>query len=214
MNVNYLNRNAPRVLRHIRETDPDIVVIIEANTFWMQQLAPLRASHRFVEGFTRPSGYGMLLFSRLPVEHSTREGLGQGHLPCIVARLTVDGRPITLIAAHPVSPTRARKAAYRNWQLAALGRLAASSDTPVVMIGDMNTTRWSPHFRLLLDGTGLRDTQQGRGTQVTWPVGWPLVGIAIDHCLVSRGISVHDRRVGPSIGSDHLPLLVEVALAS
>jgi len=40
--------------------------------------------------------------------------------------------------------------------------------------------------------------------------GWLM--IPIDHCLVSRGIRVVKAQAGERIGSDHLPLIVELEI--
>lgn len=59
---------------------------------------------------------------------------------------------------------------------------------------------------------GLTRGMRGR-LGVTWPVGfWPL-RIPIDHALHSAGVIVRDVRVGPDVGSDHFPLVVEARLA-
>jgi hypothetical protein len=67
-----------------------------------------------------------------------------------------------------------------------------------ILLGDLNVTPWSPHFRQLLQQTGL-------------PAQVPPLRIPLDHCLVSPAFQVIERRVGPRLGSDHLPLIVTLA---
>jgi endonuclease/exonuclease/phosphatase (EEP) superfamily protein YafD len=40
----------------------------------------------------------------------------------------------------------------------------------------------------------------------------PPAGIQIDHALVSPGVQVRNFRRGPRVGSDHLPVVVDLAL--
>ena len=71
---------------------------------------------------------------------------------------------------------------------------------------------WGAHFRRLVHDSGLRDSAQGRGVHPSWPAIDPLLRIPIDHCLLSPCIGLVDRRVGPDIGSDHYPLIVDFVL--
>jgi len=41
----------------------------------------------------------------------------------------------------------------------------------------------------------------------------PLIGIPIDHCAVSKEVTVVAHRGLPAFGSDHYPILAELALA-
>jgi endonuclease/exonuclease/phosphatase (EEP) superfamily protein YafD len=41
----------------------------------------------------------------------------------------------------------------------------------------------------------------------------PVLGIPIDHCLVSEEIRVIAHRRLPAFGSDHYPILAELAIA-
>lgn len=62
---------------------------------------------------------------------------------------------------------------------------------------------------------GLKDTEYGFGIQPTYPVNRPwswLKRIPIDHCLVSSRFVALNRETGPSVNSDHYPLLVELGL--
>jgi endonuclease/exonuclease/phosphatase family metal-dependent hydrolase len=82
----------------------------------------------------------------------------------------------------------------------------------VVLLGDLNLTPYSPPFDRLLGDSGLRDVMQGQGWQPTWRAGfWPLA-LRIDHVLVSSDLCVEDATVGPTVGSDHRPVLARLRL--
>jgi endonuclease/exonuclease/phosphatase (EEP) superfamily protein YafD len=78
-----------------------------------------------------------------------------------------------------------------------------------VLLGDLNTTSWSPGFQECLQISRLRDSRRGFGVHPTWPARQAVLRITIDHCLVSDGIVVEDHHVGPDVGSDHLPVLIK-----
>ena len=82
----------------------------------------------------------------------------------------------------------------------------------MIVIGDLNLTPWSPRFRALLDDGGLGDSRVGFGHHATWPVWFPLLLIPIDHVLADPEIKVYRREVGPAVGSDHYPVLVELGI--
>jgi len=92
------------------------------------------------------------------------------------------------------------------------------------MIGDLNATMWSPYFRTLRTKLGLHDSRKGFGILPTWttpsPVSpfpaWlaPLLAILIDHCLLSRDIQAIEMHIGKPVGSDHLPIVVDLAIPS
>lgn len=110
-----------------------------------------------------------------------------------------DNFGMALFSKHPL----------RNARTVYLG----DAGVPSVVAEDLNVTPCSPRFERLLRETGLTDTARGRGLQGTWPVGLPWMRIPIDHCLISESFRVVNRKVGPAVGSDHFPLLVDVELA-
>ena len=79
-------------------------------------------------------------------------------------------------------------------------------------MGDLNVSPWSAEFRQLLKDSQLRDSTKGFGLQPTWPTHVRLMQIPIDHLLYSSDIKIIDRRVGPNIGSDHYPLIVDLQI--
>jgi endonuclease/exonuclease/phosphatase (EEP) superfamily protein YafD len=98
----------------------------------------------------------------------------------------------------------------RDRQLRAIGEHLRGLPGTKLLVGDLNATPWSAPFRALLRGTGMRDARRGRGVHPTWPAGDALLRIPIDHVLVSPDVRVDAVRVGAPIGSDHLPLTVDL----
>jgi endonuclease/exonuclease/phosphatase (EEP) superfamily protein YafD len=83
----------------------------------------------------------------------------------------------------------------------------------VIIAGDLNLSPWSPYYARLVRETGLADIRKGFGLLPTWPTHLRPMMIPIDHCLVSPDISVSRVRTGEHIGSDHLPLIVDLMVA-
>ncbi|MEL6340871.1 MAG: endonuclease/exonuclease/phosphatase family protein [Myxococcota bacterium] len=117
---------------------------------------------------------------------------------------------LLLIATHPIPPIGPDETLARNAQLVELGKKAAESERPVLLVGDLNTTPFSPSFSDLLRHGGFRDSARGHGYAPTWPTFFLPLSIPIDHALHSSNVEIVDRRVGPNIGSDHYPLVVTV----
>jgi endonuclease/exonuclease/phosphatase (EEP) superfamily protein YafD len=83
---------------------------------------------------------------------------------------------------------------------------------PLLIAGDFNTTPHSPHFTDLINRSGLRSAALGRHWAPTWPTFFMPAGIQIDHVLVSDGVAVKRFETGPAVGSDHLPIIVDLLL--
>ena len=80
-------------------------------------------------------------------------------------------------------------------------------------MGDLNISMWAHHYARFEEVSGLSNARRGFGVAPTWPV-WLFPGlIPIDHVLVSEQVVVTDFRTGPSIGSDHLPIVVRFTFA-
>ncbi|MFA7237966.1 MAG: hypothetical protein WC058_13970, partial [Phycisphaeraceae bacterium] len=58
----------------------------------------------------------------------------------------------------------------------------------------------------------LLNARQGFGIQASWPDNLRPLRIPIDHCLLRGLMDVLDCRVLRSVGSDHLPLRVDLRI--
>jgi endonuclease/exonuclease/phosphatase (EEP) superfamily protein YafD len=124
----------------------------------------------------------------------------------------LSGVSITFIGTHPPPPKGAVNSRHRNRQLVEMAKFIRSLSGAAVLCGDLNMSPWSVYFRSFLRESGLLDSGKGFGVQPTWPVDWPVMRVPIDHCFVSEGIRVIDRKIGPKVGSDHFPLLVDFVI--
>ena len=212
INVNFRSKAYARTLAAIKRLNPDFVCAIEVNRAWKERLLTLRGSYPYMQGMAFRNGWGMWFMSRFPIERSQAVWRRDKGIPHIVADLSVSGKRLSVIVTHPYAPVTRRYAALRNEQLAALRHLVGSQKRPLLVLGDFNCTPWSPYFSQLLKMGGLRDSRQGFGLQPAWPVWNAFLRIPIDHCLVSSGIAVSGRQVGPDVGSDHLPIVVDFSI--
>lgn len=209
------NQDHQTVLGYIAKVDPDIIGAEEVRPHWGSALeSALKAyPYRVVE--PEKTAFGIALFSKLPlgkvqiVRYGDPYGPNKRYFPSIVAETKVDGEPVTLIVTHPLPPMRGF--AVRNSQLADIARKRPTFNDNLIVIGDLNVTPWSPYFQNFIKQTGLRDTQLGFGVQSSWESPIPGVMIPIDHVLTSPKFHVLDRQLGPDIGSDHRPVVVDIA---
>lgn len=200
------NQEHRRLLDLVAEERPDVVALLEVDATWLAALAPLAGTypHRVVE--PRDDNFGIALLSRRPLGAAAIVELGPFELPVIDAR--VEGAfPVRIVVAHPPPPISAAHAEARDAILVEVAARVAG-DPRAVVVGDLNCTPWVAPFRRLLRDGALRDSRIGQGNQASWPTRLGPLGIPIDHALVGPAVGIGGRRLGPSIGSDHRPLLI------
>jgi len=212
VNVRTSNPRADLVIDWLQRADPDVALLMEINERWLTQLGPLRAAYPHQVCEPRDDNFGIGLFSRLPLRTGRADEIGEAGVPSVEAELQVGNAVFSVIGTHALPPSTAANARFRNEQFQALAARVRQQTLPVILCGDLNVTPWSPWFADLLRESGLRNSAQGRGLFGSWPAWLPWGRIPLDHCLVSAQIGVRDRRLGPRVGSDHLPVLVDLVV--
>ncbi len=217
-NVHYRSADYASLREAIRREGPDVVGLLEVTEKWAQELLPLHAEYPFSIVQEEEGAFGLALFSRVPLKESGAGAfvLEDESQTAIIAELSLQGTPVTLILSHFRAPTGPAEARLRNEQLLWLAEtVKADANDEQIVLGDLNTTPWSPYYRVMAADAGMTNAAWGRGYIPTWPTWLPtaLLRIPIDHCLLSDGLGVQQFRAGPDIGSDHLPIVADIALA-
>ena len=197
----------------VRAENPDIITLAEPHGAWMgailPALSPAYPHHRY-EAFE--DNYGIAVFSRTPFTRAETHWFGPARLPTLVIGVELAGQPLTLIATHPPPPKSLRETIKRDRQMAEIAAFALAQPGPLLLAGDLNMSSWSYAFGDLLRGSRLHDSRQGIGIQPSWPAQRPWFLIPLDHILHTPDITIHRRRIGPNIGSDHLPVVVDFSM--
>ena len=214
VNVLSYNPRHDRVIDFIRETDPDFIVLQETDESWIESLdAALRESWPYSKSISRLDNFGIAIYSKLPwVRCDLVNFTPTSPTPAYDALFELpDGSELRLITVHPVSPLGYNRWLSRNSFFAGLaGDVSKVGKNRTIVAGDFNCTPWSYWFGRLLAESGLRNASDGQGFRVTWmPVPIPILGLPIDHVLVGPDIQVSNRNVGPYVGSDHRPVVVD-----
>jgi endonuclease/exonuclease/phosphatase (EEP) superfamily protein YafD len=207
-------RASPRKLRETLPARlPDILVIAEATSDWINQAA-WASEYRFKIEAPGKSAEGMAVFSRYPLEGSTDITPDFFKTLSVSVRLAED-RTLRLIALHAPPPHVDLSFEFRHAYFTLLDRHISSlpGSEPLLLAGDFNTTPASDSYRTLVAQHELKNCAQGRGFPSTWPLKiLPWVGAYIDQFLYRGAIDVVDLRVLDDFGSDHRPLFVTFAM--
>lgn len=211
-NVLSSNTNYRGLMDQIENIHPDIILLQEINEHWISNISRIRDHYPFNIEIPREDNFGIALYSKHPVLNHAINHWGGFDIPSIEATLNINNVQFTLIATHPLPPINKRYYESRNRQLASAAARAKEIHHATIILGDMNVTPWSAHYRILEKDTGLRNVSSGAIFLPTWPAALLPMMIPIDHGLVSSHFTIKDARTGDNFGSDHLPLIIDLEL--
>ncbi len=173
----------------LQELHTDLTALIRAN--------PPLPYHILSTDITQPYHLPMMLLSRWPISHV--QSLGQR---LELYRISHPQTPFYVLQIHPHAPHTHTALAARNSQWHMLA--STTLPTPLITVGDFNTTPWDESLRPLLK------TLHAANHLPTWPTKAPLT--PIDNILTSADlptpqiIRIHVK------SSDHLALIADFPL--
>ncbi|MCA9544764.1 MAG: endonuclease/exonuclease/phosphatase family protein [Myxococcales bacterium] len=192
-------------LAWLRSAEADLVALQEVDAAWMAGVAEVGAQWPHRVARPRDDFMGLALLSRWPILDHEALRVGDGYADVMLwARVAAPGGPLDVVVAHPLPPMNDALWRQRNGAIQGLARRLDLFGPRLVVAGDFNAAPWAGALAPLREA-GLVHGRVGRGLQPSWPAGWPMLGVPIDHVFV-RGLIVVDHRVGPALAGDHLPV--------
>jgi vancomycin resistance protein VanJ len=217
-----------RLVNLVRTAGADVVGLEELALAQAEVLAEVADLYPYQ--VLQPAGFaGKGLLSRYPILGSEELAL-YPERPDLRAWIDVGGIVLHVLIAHPPPPrlrgSRITFDAEAQLQLEKLGGLALEH-TPGLLMGDFNMTPRNPTYAQYV-ASGLVDVfaaaGAGRGLTLPRRVGQtprfrhglhrvPLRPLArVDYIWCTPGVQVQAAWVGDDAGSDHLPVLAQVAI--
>lgn len=213
-NVYMHNRRYAGVLDAVRENDPDVVCLVETDQPWLDALAPLNDRFPYRHVCPLPNTYGMLLFSRLPLESCETRFLVERDIPSMRARLRLrSGDVIALHCIHPRPPLPGTSSYGRDAELVLTGREIVEDSAPAIVAGDLNDVAWSHTTTLFQRISRMLDPRVGRGMFNSFHANYPWLRYPLDHVFHSREFKLAEMRRLRNVGSDHFPIFVRLVLS-
>lgn len=209
------NKESGLVLRYLRETRADMVVLQEVSPRWAVELEAL--SDLYPYRFIQPSKdqFGLALLSReKPIAQSIHTiGHRVGDL-AVFGTWQSGGHRFSVAGIHADKPDKRWKTVNRAIYLGRIAQWAEErrkTGEALIVIGDFNATPWSASLRKFSQRTGLRNAHDGRIFSATWNV-WRPQRLLIDHAFLSTDWALRESVIGPDVGSDHRPFMVRATL--
>ena len=214
LSLNLLHNNIQGekdLLRVVRTQAPDVIWCAEYTPTWQ------RFFHRELPDYghrcerVNEGPFGVAMLAKQPMTNPEMIDLGHSWTPACRATIDLPSGTIGILGIHPPPPGLSRgRTAERNISLAAIPQALSSLPKNTIVFGDFNATPWNAAFRRLRS-----EARLSRGSTTSWLPTWParlpaLLRVPIDHILVRGDLAVHEAKLGPNFGSDHLPLLAIV----
>ena len=211
VNVEVSNRNAAPLLALVRDRAPDLVLLIETDDWWENQLEPLDAEFAHRVAHIQGEGYGMTLFSQLSLVDPEVRFLLDDYVPSIKTGVELrSGAEITLFGVHP-KPPPLQDTEQRDAELLVIAREMRTGVADSLVAGDLNDVGWSRTTRLFLEVSGAVDPRIGRGPFATFNADWPVfLRWPLDYVFLEPDFLLREIALLQHIGSDHLPLMIEL----
>ncbi|MCC8359693.1 endonuclease/exonuclease/phosphatase family protein [Salinimicrobium sediminilitoris] len=215
VNVLMTNKNAARLREIIDEHQPDMVLAMEVNSWWVEQLDEM--DYPFAIKYPLDNAYGMVLYSRLPLSESEVKFFRHQDVPSFHTVVELrSGEKIKFHGVHPVAPFPSEKypdnVGLQELALSKVGKLVAADTLPSIVAGDFNDVSWSSTTKFFEEHGNLKNVRLGRGLYNSFSAQSFLMRWPLDHFFVTSEFGAVKLQKLDEFGSDHFPIIAELVL--
>ena len=215
-NVLMSNRESANLIAQIKEEDPDIVILLEVDEWWIEQVDFLKQDYPYHIEKPIDNLYGMAVYSRLEWQNPAVKYIIEDDIPSLETKVVLSsGKIVDLYVVHPQppSPVGNEESTERDAELLIVGKKVKELQRPAIVIGDLNDVAWSHSTRLFQKISGLLDPRIGRGFYNTFHADYPFLRWPLDHVFHSEHFKLSQIKCLDHINSDHFPIYVQLQYA-
>ncbi len=220
-NVFVDNETPDAAARQVIDTSADVLVLVESTGKFMRVFDECGGDAAYPHRIVDPddeSDYAVAIVAKQPLGPRS-EFRHIGLLRLAIADVDVDGTSTLVVALNPMATVDPGGHVAWKEQIAVLEEFVPTLTGPVIIVGDLNTTRFRPEFEQILK-LGFSDAidSLGKGLkpsfklQATGPLSAVGAVVRLDHALVNKDMHATEIRDLEACGSDHLPFVLDVAV--
>ncbi len=218
-NLLMVNADTDGIIGEVIAARPDVLMLQEYTAEWHEAFQKaLAADYPYNSVVMRDDSFGIALYSRTPFagDVDQRYPLGRAGVEQMRAEIDLGGKRFALYNVHLLPPRTLLYNSEHRLQFADLVETLKKEQLPYVVCGDFNFPETAPQHTTL-KRAGVREAHElagfGRGT--TWPVNsvfrYLMPGVRIDHVYLSPHLTATKCEPGVGRGSDHRPVVVDMA---
>jgi endonuclease/exonuclease/phosphatase (EEP) superfamily protein YafD len=213
-NVLQDNQQYDTLLKQIRNTDPDIIFLLETNKAWANAMKELEKDYPHTLQEPLENTYGLLFYSRLKLENAKVMHVVKKDLPSIEAVVLLpSGQKVQLWGLHPEPPVPGESlySTAKDKELMKVALKVKECKLPCIVFGDLNDVAWSHTTELFRKTSELLDPRRGRGFYSTFSAHHWFIRFPLDYIFCSKEFCLISMQRMPKNGSDHFATITHLA---
>ena len=216
-NVLIKNEQYDEFFKLVIKRNPDMLLAMEVDQKWVDQLQILKQRYPYVISRPNDEAYGMILFSKFPLNNQQVDYLNHNFVPSFQTDVVLpSGKSFKFHGVHPVAPMPSDKypdnKGEKEVALLKVGEMVAEEKKPSLVAGDFNDVSWSHTARLFGHDGKLKNVRIGRGLYNSFDATSMVMRWPLDHYFVTEEFSLVELKRLEAFGSDHFPMFAKFVL--